>query len=173
MALPVGAVLPAGAGTLAGPVRRAGSVALNPVPLRSATQRPAHGRRTVTRNAVSTESPVEEVERVEGTISTPVASTSGSSKWTIDEDELLTSTWEHRAWVFGTSSLLLCTAAKGLWDVNDVGTGLGVGFSLLSAYVLAGKAQCAQPRQPWARAFPSSSRLVLNCFHALRSKPDS
>lgn len=61
----------------------------------------------------------------------------GSSKWVIDEKEVLHSTWEHRAWTYGCMTLLgasLAVAASHVEDVQDAGVFAGAVFA---AYVLS------------------------------------
>ncbi len=38
----------------------------------------------------------------------------GQSKWVIDESELLTSTWEHRFWTYGSMAIM----GTLLWQVG-------------------------------------------------------
>ena len=38
----------------------------------------------------------------------------GQSKWVIDENELLTSTWEHRFWTYGSMAIM----GTLLWQVG-------------------------------------------------------
>jgi ubiquitin-conjugating enzyme E2 variant len=61
----------------------------------------------------------------------------GSSKWVIDEKEVLHSTWEHRAWTYGCMALLaggMAQAAANVHDLSDVGT---VAAAVLASYVLS------------------------------------
>lgn len=61
----------------------------------------------------------------------------GSSKWVIDENELLKSTLEHRLWTFGCMGLLsvnLLGAASEVHGVGDAGTAV---LAVFAAYVLS------------------------------------
>jgi hypothetical protein len=60
-----------------------------------------------------------------------------SSKWQIDESEQLSSTWEHRAWTFGSMGLMAATLAQGLVHVRSSEEAVAVALSLAAAYVLA------------------------------------
>merc|ERR1719433_2687173 len=64
-------------------------------------------------------------------------STSTTFKLQLDENELMSSTWEHRAWVWGTSALLAKTFVTGLTGIDSLACGLGVAVAMLAAYVLA------------------------------------
>lgn len=61
----------------------------------------------------------------------------GSSKWVIDEKEVLHSTFEHRAWTYGCMALLaggLAEAASNVHSVQDAGV---AGGAVFAAYVLS------------------------------------
>lgn len=61
----------------------------------------------------------------------------GSSKWVIDESEVLHSTWEHRAWTYGCMALLaggMAQAAANVHDLHDAGV---VTAAVLASYVLS------------------------------------
>lgn len=56
-----------------------------------------------------------------------------------DENELMSSTWEHRAWVWGTSTFLAITFASGLAGVQDTWTCCSVTLAMVAAYYMAGR----------------------------------
>lgn len=61
----------------------------------------------------------------------------GSSKWVIDDKEVLHSTSEHRAWTYGCMTLLgasLAVAASHVQDMHDASVFAGAVFA---AYVLS------------------------------------
>jgi ubiquitin-conjugating enzyme E2 variant len=61
----------------------------------------------------------------------------GSSKWVIDEKEVLHSTFEHRAWTYGCMALLaggMAQAASHVHDLHDAGV---VTVALMASYVLS------------------------------------
>mmetsp|Transcript_257 Transcript_257/g.508 ORF Transcript_257/g.508 Transcript_257/m.508 type:complete len:329 (+) Transcript_257:153-1139(+) len=63
--------------------------------------------------------------------SVPASETSAAGQ------EILSSTWEHRAWVWSTTLLLSATFVKGFSDVDDVETAVLACGSLAASYVLA------------------------------------
>lgn len=71
------------------------------------------------------------------------ASTSGStearaSKRSIDEGEVLHSTFEHQALVYGTTALLSALLIKGVSEVHDLPAALGAAAAVLLAYYISG-----------------------------------
>lgn len=61
----------------------------------------------------------------------------GGSKWVIDENEVLHSTFEHRAWTYGCMALLaggMFEAASHAHSLQDAGV---IGGAVLAAYVLS------------------------------------
>jgi ubiquitin-conjugating enzyme E2 variant len=61
----------------------------------------------------------------------------GGSKWVIDENEVLRSTWEHRAWTYGCLALLagcMAEAGSNVHGLQDAGV---VAASVAAAYVLS------------------------------------
>lgn len=74
------------------------------------------------------------------------ASSSGSSetrtsKRSIDEGEVLHSTFEHQAIVYGTTGLLSALLVKGLSDVHDLPGIIGAAVAALLAYYVSGDQQ--------------------------------
>ncbi len=74
------------------------------------------------------------------------ASTSGSSetrtsKRSIDEGEVLHSTFEHQAMVYGTTALLSALLVKGFSDVHDLPGIIGAAAAGLLAYYISGDQQ--------------------------------
>lgn len=61
----------------------------------------------------------------------------GSSKWVIDENEVLHSTAEHRAWTYGCMGLLAASLAEAAAHVHDARDAAVVGGAVLAAYVLS------------------------------------
>lgn len=61
----------------------------------------------------------------------------GSSKWKIDESELLTSNNEHRAWTFGPMAVLTAALAVAAGHVHGVADGASAASAMFAAYVLA------------------------------------
>lgn len=64
----------------------------------------------------------------------------GASKWVIDENELLSSNWEHRAWTFGCMGLLAATWVQAVNQVlaaGAAGAWSTFGLSFFAAYALA------------------------------------
>jgi len=62
----------------------------------------------------------------------------GSSKWVIDENELLTSTAEHRAWTFGAMGVMGAALAVAASHVDGGAGGLlSAASAVLAAYVLS------------------------------------
>ncbi len=73
------------------------------------------------------------------------ASSSGTlesrgSKRSIDEGEVLHSTFEHQAIVYGTTTLLSALLLKGFSDVHDVPAAFGAAAAALLAYYVSGGA---------------------------------
>ncbi|BDA48150.1 probable transmembrane protein 189 [Coccomyxa sp. Obi] len=72
----------------------------------------------------------------------PEASSSGSSetrtsKRSIDEGEVLHSTFEHQAIVYGTSALLSALLIKGFSDVHDLPGTIGAAIAAVLAYYIS------------------------------------
>jgi hypothetical protein len=63
----------------------------------------------------------------------------GTSKRSIDDGEVLHSLPEHRAWVFGTTTLLATLFTKGAAEVHTLPGGLGVATAALLAYFVSGR----------------------------------
>lgn len=63
------------------------------------------------------------------------ASTSG--RVVLETEDELRSTWEHRAWVGGTTLMLAATLATGLAQVHDLGSAVVAGATLFGAYVFS------------------------------------
>lgn len=61
----------------------------------------------------------------------------GSSKWVIDENEVLHSTFEHRAWTYGCMALLAGSLAEAAAHVHDARDAAVVGGAVFAAYVLS------------------------------------
>jgi ubiquitin-conjugating enzyme E2 variant len=61
----------------------------------------------------------------------------GSSKWVIDENELLASTWEHRAWTWGSMALMGGALASSLTHIHGSADSLAAAGAVLAAYVLS------------------------------------
>lgn len=61
----------------------------------------------------------------------------GASKWVIDENELLTSTNEHRAWTLGPMALMAAALAVAARHVEGPGEALVAASAVFVAYVLA------------------------------------
>ena len=74
------------------------------------------------------------------------ASSSGSpetrtSKRSIDEGEVLHSTFEHQAIVYGTTALLSALLVKGVTDVHDLPGTVGAAVTAVLAYYISGDQQ--------------------------------
>lgn len=61
----------------------------------------------------------------------------GGSKWVIDENEVLHSTFEHRAWTYGCMALLAASLGEAAGHVQSVHDAGVVGGAVLAAYVLS------------------------------------
>lgn len=61
----------------------------------------------------------------------------GSSKWVIDEGEILQSTWEHRLWTYGSMALMGAHLSVGLLQVDSPVSALQAVGVLALAYGLA------------------------------------
>ena len=66
----------------------------------------------------------------------------GSSKRVIDEEELLTSTWEMRGITFGTMLLIGLLMGKGISEVSGPGEALAGVAAFGFAYYLSGDPGC-------------------------------
>jgi ubiquitin-conjugating enzyme E2 variant len=61
----------------------------------------------------------------------------GASKWVIDENELLTSTNEHRLWTFGPMAVMALAFGVAMGHVHTAGDALAAAGAFLAAYTLA------------------------------------
>lgn len=79
------------------------------------------------------------MEVLERSLSLDATPARGSgSKRVIDADEVLHSTWEHRAWVWGSSSLMAALLLQGVSRVDSVEEGVAAVLGLVAAYYLSG-----------------------------------
>ena len=64
------------------------------------------------------------------------ASASGASKRVLDQTEVYHSTWQHRAWVGGTTALLSATLLRGCAKVHDpVAASVALAAAVVAYYV--------------------------------------
>jgi hypothetical protein len=61
----------------------------------------------------------------------------GGSKWVIDENEVLHSTMEHKAWTYGCMALLAGGLAEAASNVHSAQDAAVVGGAVFAAYVLS------------------------------------
>jgi hypothetical protein len=74
----------------------------------------------------------------------------GGSKRVVDADEVLHSTWEHRAWVWGSSSLMAALLVQGVSRVNSTEDGVAAVLGLGFAYYLSGMSRlCSLYVRQW------------------------
>ena len=84
------------------------------------------------------------------------AETAAAFKLEIDENERMSSNWEHRAWVWGTSALLAKPFLLSLMSITDAGSGALVFLALVASYYMAGEL-----------TIPTPFRLSFEKFHPL------
>ncbi len=77
----------------------------------------------------------EEEQQVSTSAAAPAKA--GSSKWVIDEKELLTSTAEHRFWTLGCIAVLGSTFAHSLAEAQSTSDYSSIGVAFMAAYVLS------------------------------------
>lgn len=72
-------------------------------------------------------------------VTVPQAAASTSGRVVLEKPEELKSSWEHRAWVGGTTLLLAGIFANGLSDAHDASSAAVLAMSVLTSYVAAGE----------------------------------